>query len=153
MQNEWKNVSRAGKNLIKKILQKQPDKRPSINDILKDDWFKLDPKQQNVNKLNIEVLGRLKSYRNEIKFKNAAMSLLVNFCNDKDIQDMMSTFKCIDTENNGVISVGELKTALQNIGSNLPKEEVDRIMDTVDINNTGVINYSEFLAATLDKNI
>jgi calcium-dependent protein kinase len=134
-------------------LQKDPSKRPKIEEVLNDDWFKLDPSQQNVNKLNVDVLNRLKTYRNEIKFKKAAMSLLVNFCNDKDIKDMMSTFKCIDVDNNGVISIGELKTALQNIDQILPKEEVDRIMEVVDVNNTGVINYSEFLAATLDKSV
>lgn len=41
------------------------------------------------------------------------MSLLVNFCNDDDIKDMMSTFKCIDKDNNGVISSDELKITLK----------------------------------------
>jgi Ca2+-binding EF-hand superfamily protein len=39
------------------------------------------------------------------------MSLLVNFCDYSDIKDIISTFKAIDKDNNGVITIKELKSA------------------------------------------
>ena len=48
-----------------------------------------------------------------------------------------------------MLTVNELKEALKE--STLTKEQLDMIFSSIDFDKDGVINYSEFLAATVDK--
>lgn len=45
---EWGNVSDAAKDLILKMLQKDPTKRPSAHELLKHSWFKLGKTDKNM---------------------------------------------------------------------------------------------------------
>lgn len=76
------------------------------------------------------------------------MELLINFSTDEDKNNMISTFVNIDTNNTGLINQDELKIAMKNIEIDITDNEINKIMK--EINNNGIINYSEFLIATLD---
>jgi len=76
--DNWDNISSEAKTLLLKILQKIPFDRPTLEEILNDDWFKLNSKCMNINNHNLEILNRLKSYKNDLKFKKEIISLLIN---------------------------------------------------------------------------
>ena len=54
-----------------------------------------------------------------------------------------------DVNKNGTITVDELREGLRNKGSIIPESELQRIMTNADINGDGLIDYEEFLAATI----
>jgi Ca2+-binding EF-hand superfamily protein len=48
-----------------------------------------------------------------------------------------------------MLTVNELKEALKE--SSLSKDQLDKIFNSIDFDKDGIINYSDFLAATVDK--
>ena len=51
----------------------------------------------------------------------------------------------------GFITIHDLEMAMQNVGLNLPSEEVKKIIRSLDYLKLGKIKYTDFLMATLDK--
>ena len=68
---------------------------------------------------------------------------------DIDFKTLREAFRALDTENLGMLSMQEIKQAFKD--SSMNADDVDRIFRTLDTNGDGLINYSEFLAATVDK--
>ena len=55
------------------------------------------------------------------------------------------TFKVFDKNNDGFITADELKQVIESFGHNLTDEELDEMLEGVDKNKDGKINYLEFL--------
>jgi len=72
------------------------------------------------------------------------------YIKDLDFKQLREAFRSLDTENLGMLSMAEVKQAFKD--ASIPSEDVDRIFRTLDTNGDGLINYSEFLAATIDRN-
>jgi calcium/calmodulin-dependent protein kinase I len=71
----WDNVSENAKDLIKKLLVVQPDKRLSTEDILKHPWLAQNIESKEILPFKEDYI----EYKKQSKFKNAIMaSLIVN---------------------------------------------------------------------------
>ena len=66
-----------------------------------------------------------------------------------DFKILREAFRALDTENLGMLSMQEVKQAFKD--ANINAEDVERIFRSLDTNGDGLINYSEFLAATVDR--
>jgi len=65
--------------------------------------------------------------------------------------DLQKAFKILDTNNDGMISKAELTVGLELIYGKNAVNEVDQIFDKIDIDGSGMIDYSEWVVATIDK--
>lgn len=61
-------------------------------------------------------------------------------------QEIREAFDLFDTDQNGLIDYHELKVSMRALGFDVKKEEVKRIMQEVDIENTGFVNFDQFLS-------
>lgn len=61
-------------------------------------------------------------------------------------QEIREAFDLFDTDQNGLIDYHELKVAMRALGFDVKKEEVKRIMQEVDVENSGFVNFDQFLA-------
>merc|ERR1712066_198107 len=59
----------------------------------------------------------------------------------------------LDGNGDGLLSVKELKQGLEKAGFKDIPVDLQQIMEEVDSDGSGVIDYTEFLAATLDKKV
>lgn len=97
------------------MLIVDPKKRITAEIALKHPWF---VKWKQVEKggpediLDPEILKRLKEYRSVSALKRAAMNILVKMADTKEIEQLREMFVEIDKENTGMITVVELKEAL-----------------------------------------
>lgn len=64
------------------------------------------------------------------------------------LRDLRKEFMEIDTERNGIISRGELQAALTVRG--VAHEEIEELFASLDVDQSGDIHYTEFLAATIE---
>merc|ERR1719158_2013840 len=64
---------------------------------------------------------------------------------------MKNTFMALDSNGDGLLTINEMKDGLNKIGLKEIPPDLQQIMAEVDSDGSGMIDYTEFLAATLDK--
>ena len=101
-------------------------------------------------KISDEVVSRLRSFKGVSTFKKAAMNLLVKTATEEEVQDLRAQFQAIDTDGTGMIKAQELHDILMQKRMNVSDAEITEMINQMDYHNNKKINYSEFLAATID---
>ena len=65
--------------------------------------------------------------------------------------ELKESFDLFDTDGNNTIDVKELKVAMRTLGFESSKEDVMRMMKEADRNNSGVLEFPEFLDMMAQK--
>ena len=99
------------------------------------------------------TLIKLKEFRSPKKLQYEALVFLVNNIVDIDFKGLRESFRAIDIANTGIITLDQIKKGFvhDNYITHIDIETIEELFNRVDVNKTGKINYSEFLAATIDK--
>jgi len=150
-EEDWSGISKQAKDMIKKMLSYDPAKRISTADSLQHEWFKI--KMAPVANVNSKkVLNNLKNFRADFKFQKAVLLYIISFFDLKDEKDeLLKTFKELDLDHDGQLTHDELMIGYsKTMGEEEARREVDRIFACIDVNNTGAIDFTEFLLATVD---
>ncbi len=84
---------------------------------------------------------------NEIDFQEflILMNSTKSMCDDPD-RELRDAFAVFDSDGSGLISRSELKGLLNNLGQVLSDEEIDAMMNVVDKDGNGEIDFEEFKA-------
>jgi calcium-dependent protein kinase len=90
------------------------------------------------------------SYRKRSTLKNAAVNILVKHLDASELQCLRDEFEKIDVDGSGYIEIEELREALKNKDLKQTTEEIQAIIDQLDYAHNDKINYTEFIAATID---
>ena len=69
--------------------------------------------------------------------------------NPEEFKKLRTQFNSIDTNLSGTIEVDELRNAVKNSTIDLNPNEIEKIVKQCDYNEDGLINYHEFIAATI----
>ncbi|CAN1294034.1 Calcium-dependent protein kinase 11 [Linum perenne] len=146
----WPSISESAKELIRKMLEKDPKKRICAHGVLSHPWIVDDIAPD--KPLDSAVLSRLKQFYAMNKLKKMALRVIAERMSEEEIGGLKELFKMIDTDNSGTITLEELKSGLHRVGSDLMESEIKVLMDAADIDNSGTLDYGEFLAATLHLN-
>jgi calcium-dependent protein kinase len=77
------------------------------------------------------------------------MNLLVKMADAKEIEHLRDMFMRMDKDQTGDITVEELKDALNKANIKIDDKELESIVSEVDYLGDRLINYSEFLSATI----
>ncbi|KAM7515228.1 hypothetical protein LguiA_004811 [Lonicera macranthoides] len=147
----WPHISESAKDLIRKMLDRNPRQRISAHEVLCHPWI-VDDRVAPDKPLDSAVLSRLKQFSAMNKLKKMALRVIAESLSEEEIGGLKQLFKMIDTDNSGAITFEELKQGLKRVGSNLMESEIKDLMNAADIDNSGTIDYGEFLAATLHLN-
>ncbi|XP_075639029.1 calcium-dependent protein kinase 11-like [Castanea sativa] len=147
----WPSISESAKDLIRKMLERDPRKRISAHEVLCHPWI-VDDRVAPDKPLDSAVLSRLKQFSAMHKLKKMALRVIAERLSEEEIGGLKELFNMIDTDNSGTITFEELKEGLKRVGSELMESEIKALMDAADIDNSGSIDYGEFLAATLHMN-
>eukprot|EP00405_Crypthecodinium_cohnii_P051280 CAMPEP_0206595828 /NCGR_PEP_ID=MMETSP0325_2-20121206/43211_1 /ASSEMBLY_ACC=CAM_ASM_000347 /TAXON_ID=2866 /ORGANISM="Crypthecodinium cohnii, Strain Seligo" /LENGTH=506 /DNA_ID=CAMNT_0054106573 /DNA_START=95 /DNA_END=1615 /DNA_ORIENTATION=+ len=148
---DWKNVSEDAKNLIRMLLKMNPRDRYSAEQALNHEWIKNKaPKAQNVN-LQSNFVDNLRGFRSQNKLKKAALHIIAGQLNEDQIKALRETFMALDGNGDGLLTAAEMREGLTKSGLKDIPDDLQQILNDVDSDGSGVIDYTEFLAATLDK--
>nr|GMD20440.1 calcium-dependent protein kinase SK5-like [Ipomoea batatas] len=147
----WPGISDSAKDLICKMLDRDPEKRLTAHEVLCHPWI-VDDKMAPDKPLGSAVLSRLKQFSAMNKLKKMALRVIAERLSEEEIGGLKELFRMIDTDNSGTITFDELKEGLRRVGSELMESEIKDLMDAADVDNSGTIDYGEFLAATVHLN-
>ena len=155
--NLWKNISIDGKDLIRKLLEKDANRRLSGREALDHIWFKSMGKNFENKKVENEKLeniaNNLRNFRANQKLQHACLAYIVhNMMNKEEIEEYRKIFTQFDLNSDGRLTREELIIGLSSTMSDgEAKIEVDRIFDSIDGDKSNQIEFEEFLVAFMNK--
>ncbi|PON42071.1 Calcium dependent protein kinase [Parasponia andersonii] len=147
----WPSISESAKDLVKRMLVRDPKKRLTAREVLCHPWVQVDGMALD-KPLDSAVLSRMKQFSAMNKLKKMALRVIAENLSDEEIAGLKEMFRMIDTDNSGQITFEELKIGLKSFGANLNESEIHHLMQAADVDNSGTIDYGEFIAATLHLN-
>lgn len=148
---EWKDISSEAKSLQKALLTRDPDSRPSAAEALQSEWIRKALRNTEVAYPCAQAVpASLRTFAMMNKLKKASLNVIATQLSDDDLSDLKKLFVSMDDNNDGTLSVGELRQGLSKAGVSLPPD-LRRIMEQIDTDGSGVIDYSEFMAATIHR--
>ena len=156
-QKVWENISNEAKDLILKLLNKDHMKRSSAVEALQHPWIQ-NIDTEKINFLSIETLNaiviNLYKYNAVQILQQASIAFIVhNLISRNMTKELRKCFIQFDTNGDGRLDKEELINGLKRVDTheNL-EQEVDRVMNIIDVDGNGFIEYEEFLRASLDIN-
>ena len=148
---EWNNISNDAKDLLKSIIC---DQFMRLNDeqVLNHIWLKnLAPNAKEGEKIQINI-NSFKNYSSSNKLKKAVLTFIASRLSEEEVKKLKENFQKIDTNGDGMLSLEEVKKAISH-NKGISLSNVEQIFKSIDTDNSGNIDYTEFIAASLDKNI
>ncbi|CAD8175812.1 unnamed protein product [Paramecium octaurelia] len=147
---EWRSISQEAKDLITKMLKFDPQQRITAQQALQDPWIQ---SKAPSNPVQPNALNNLKNFYSTSKLKNAIQLFIVTQVTTyQEKEEQLKQFKAMDTDGNGTISPDELKKHYsKHYGQEQAEKLVQEIMKQVDINQSGQIDFNEFLVAAVNK--
>ncbi|KAK1416462.1 hypothetical protein QVD17_32253 [Tagetes erecta] len=147
----WPSISDSAKDLISKMLTKDPKKRITADKALEHPWLKEDGEASEMP-MDSAVLIRMKQFRAMNKLKRLALKVIAeNLEPTEEIKGLKHMFKNMDTDGSGSITYEELKSGLSKLGSRLVESEIQQLMEAADVDKNGTIDYIEFITATMHR--
>lgn len=147
---DWLNVSEDAKDLIRQLLVKDPSCRISAKDAIEHNWISKSAKEHR-QPLSDTTIGLLRSTKNKSTLAKLALQMMASFSSSAQIAELQTTFKDIDKNGDGTITIAELKEGLTRAG--VPRAEMQPIFAAMDADGSGKIEYEEFLASTIEKGV
>jgi calcium-dependent protein kinase len=151
--SDWKNVSEDAKDLIRKMLQFNPKDRYTAEQALNHVWVRKTAPRAIDAPLDQSQFENLRNFRAQNQLKKAALHVIAQQMPDTEIANLKNIFTTIDRNGDGQLNLVELMEGIQKSGVNISNLGFDLkdVIANIDSNGSGVIDYTEFIAATLEK--
>lgn len=155
---EWQTISQPAKDLIRQLLVVDPLQRLSAAKVLEHPWVTTGSLEEET--VPAQVAVRLKRYQSTSYFRRILLMVVARQLGANDLPEIYSAFKAMDTNGDGSLSLEEFRRSLSNgEGSSSPEvpvaetTDLSDLFETLDADGSGAIDYSEFMAAAIDRKI
>ena len=152
--NRIKNLSKESIDFMKKLLEKNPDKRISSAQALEHSWIKKYAPHTKVNRaFSRKIYKNLSNFCEKSQLSTAVVTFITNYLmNDDELKLLKKLFFELDVKGVGVITREELFKGMEEcFDKKITREEVDAIFSNIDYDNNGTISFDEFVKAAIDK--
>jgi len=147
---DWKRVSEDAKNLIRSLLKMNPKERFNAEQALNHEWIADKAPKAEQLPLQAGLVENLRSFRSQNKLKKAALQIIAGQLSEDKIRALRQTFTTLDGNGDGLLTAEEMKEGVKRAGLKVVPSDLEQILEEVDSDGSGIIDYTEFLAATLD---
>lgn len=163
----WDKVSEPAKNLVRGLLEMDPEKRLSAEQALNSEWIKklgritldgteaLDGSQDQSNIL-VDALNNMKIFQKHRKLRKSIISVIAKrLPDDEEIKKVRNLFISLDEDKDGYISLSALKESLSKnsaVNSAIGKD-LANILKEADSNNDNIIDINEFVQSAARQSL
>lgn len=144
----WPQISESAKSLVRQMLEPDPRKRLTAQQVLEHSWIQNAKKTSNVPLGDI-VRTRLKQFSVMNRFKKKALRVIADHLSVEEVEVIRDMFTLMDTDKDGKVTYEELRAGLRKVGSQLAEPEIKMLMEVADVDGNGVLDYGEFVAVTI----
>jgi serine/threonine protein kinase len=148
----WMQVSRQAKNFVADLLQHDPDHRPSAEEARQCLWLnkKLSSSVRTANEEDMEAVATsIENYSSHKMLRRLGLMLIAHKSTSEEIGRLRKVFKKYDSRRKGSISLEDFSACLKVYGWN--DDYIRHLFECADLDGTGKIKYTEFLAATIES--
>jgi calcium-dependent protein kinase len=147
-QNKWSKISNEAKDLITHMIAPE-NERYTARQVMEHPWMK--STQENLVNLNFDP-SFLVDYARSNPFKKMTLLFIASRLDENEINHLKKTFEAFNLKKDGQISYEELKKGLKELNcQRITDEELCELFKSIDVDKNGKIDYTEFLAATMQK--
>ncbi len=153
------NVSSEAKEFVYHMLKFDPNKRWTLQQALESRWIrKYDKEICMFEELSLtlqpnaipRIVESMRDYNTYSMFKKAVLLVMAVKIEPSRMRVLSDAFVKFDKDLSGKITMDEMKQLLSQ-SPDVSDEEAAEVFNAVDINNTGEIQFLEFLAATCES--
>eukprot|EP00250_Pteridium_aquilinum_P009678 c18853_g1_i1 orf=584-2155(-) len=144
----WPKVSENAKALVRQMLEPDPNRRLTAQQVLDHPWL-LNAKKAPDVPLGDVVRSRLKQFSAMNKLKKRALRVIAECLTGEEVEGIKNMFNMMDVDKTGSLTFEQLKAGLYKIGSQLAESEIQQLMEAADINGNGTLDYGEFIAISV----
>ena len=106
-EKEWAKVSEEAKDLVKKLLDKDPNKRPMAQEVIMHPWI-----QANMHglssKICLDSVKNLITFRSQVKIQHATFEFIVSHLStQQELKELQNAFMILDVNEIGRASCRE----------------------------------------------
>ena len=148
-EKKWKSISKEAKDLINHMLAPEKE-RYTAKQVLEHPWFK-NASDTPLSATNFDI-NFFKDYVQGCALKKVSLMFIASRLDENEINNLKKSFAAFDKHKDGQITFEELKQGLLQLKSvKLNENEIADLFKMIDADQNGKIDYTEFLAATLQK--
>ncbi|VVB10075.1 unnamed protein product [Arabis nemorensis] len=148
----WPTISNGAKDFVKKLLVKEPRARLTAAQALSHPWVREGGEASEIP-IDISVLNNMRQFVKFSRLKQIALKALATTIDEDELDDLRDQFDAIDIDKNGAISLEEMRQALaKDLPWKLKDARVAEILQAIDSNTDGLVDFTEFVVATLHVN-
>jgi len=139
------SVSPKCVDLLGRMLEKDPNKRPDAAKCLEHAWFA--SFEETPPPFSIGVTQCLEAYASQPELKKAMFLLIAHQITVPALRELRLIFTHFDVENRGALSAETVRVVLQRSG--LSPLQVEKMVYALDRDASGRVSWTEFIAAAL----
>jgi calcium-dependent protein kinase len=148
----FNNISDDAKDLISKCLVQDITKRITIHEALNHRFFNDLRESSKYTKEEKIKLINLKHLTKHSKFYQLVLTYLShNFSDNKLLNELTKLYDKLDKNNDYKITKAELYKAYKDADIPMTEEEINNIMNSIDFDQNGTVDYEEFIRMCIPK--
>ncbi|KAL7553184.1 hypothetical protein ACHAWF_016443 [Thalassiosira exigua] len=151
---KWTKASKEAKAFVQKLLVIDPSNRPSASKALQDEWISPTTSalstcssEEEIEEMQLAIAS-MDAFAGYSTLKKLALMVLAHKSTSEEIGFLKKIFKRFDRDHNGDIGQPEFQAVLEEFG--FGEEEIINVFLGCDMDGSGMLHYTEFLAATIE---
>lgn len=146
----WKLISAEAKDLVSHMMCIKVADRFTATECVQHEWIV--DKQGDTSSVDEAIVRQMRIFLTNNRLKRVALQIIARQIHDESVERLRNIFMGIDEDCSGCLTIDEMKEALKELDlSEASQQEMAQILVCVDQDQSGTIEWTEFLAATLTK--
>lgn len=149
-EKNWHNTSTEAKDIILKMLERNPEKRWTAKQCLDHRWFTKNGDTSSLE-IDVKILKKLKNYKRQPRFKQEVLGIVRKFLHPLVVKYYTNNFRAIDQNEDGYITAPDLVQTAKEKDVIITENEAVKLIELLDFDKNGYCSVSDFVAAAVDK--
>jgi calcium-dependent protein kinase len=148
----WAQISVQGRNFVSDLLQCDPESRPSAEEAKQDIWLnkRMYSSMRTATDDDMHaVASSIERFSSHPMVKKLGLMIIAHKSSSDEIKILRKAFKRYDNDKKGRITYPHFSECMKQYGYN--DDYIEYLFNSVDLDGTKEIKYTEFLAASIES--